>query len=746
MPLFELKNSSIYFEKICALKKEVNSRRRYRSESACRLSLNNIQLLPGTAPSIPSKKRVRVPIPAIKGVKDQVLTGAIVEHSPRYWNDSFVDLALVQMTSCNEFNAPLKFWDQPESWAPTLTQLKEALLSLLSKPNTWRSIALDQVFFYKNQKINHAVTQDFYDDFLISLAKNASINASLKELSISPFSLAQHRERLVCFLTQDTELESLHLQINQVNTGDWLALCQVLEKHPRLNTLNLGRSVLDLNAYSALTNLLDKNYRLKITLSESANTYLNKYFPVDYSILMERLSKSGVELFVENYLSQNKLLQMAFSALESIQKLKLSFRFDKIKKQTRLEEQFDFLLTNQGHCALTSSKKEAWLEKACVLPEIYQHHKEYMKEYAELVRLDLGEFLKEQGKTVGYLLLEKVLETANVKAMEVLLKANVNLFECPTVDNEDPFLPRLFRDEAHPALQKIVLQHMAEDSSLVNLALERFSAYSEICKIFRTFGTKLSQYANILVYKIDPPLFTAFARNILDLCRQALDIEPPSKKRKEEFGKVHLYVAEILQIVKDNPQGKSGYDSFTKAQKIVQEMIRYSSRFAARGISGGSFLHDGILEFAEDFYQKLEDSKGDIVDKLVENNTDIVDEAVIAQQRNDIAEKDTTINDLLETIKKQQADLDEKVEKEREQHRQENERLRQESEQHRQESEQHQRESEQHQREKAALQAEIERLRRLMPAQNSRQNQMSEETTPQDQERAGSGRCFSARR
>ncbi len=57
---------------------------------------------------------------------------------------------------------------------------------------------------------------------------------------------------------------------------------------------------------------------------------------------------------------------------------------------------------------------------------------------------------------MGYLLLEKVLETANVKAMKVLL-------EWPSLNDEDPFLPRLFREEAHHALQKIVLQHMAED-------------------------------------------------------------------------------------------------------------------------------------------------------------------------------------------------------------------------------------------------------------------------------------------
>ncbi len=181
----------------------------------------------------------------------------------------------------------------------------------------------------------------------------------------------------------------------------------------------------------------------------------------------------------------------------------------------------------------------------------------------------------------------------------------------------------------------------------MELALERFCAYSDICKLFRTFGTKMDQYAGTLVYKIEPPLLMSFARNILNLCRKALHIEPPSKKRKEEYAKIHLYIAKILQIVEDDAQGKSSYDSFTRAQKIVQEMMGNSSR-AERGIYGRSFLHDGILEFAEDFHQKLEDSKDNIVHKK---------DDLIAKQSNDLQEKDTTIKNLIEMMERQKTDM-----------------------------------------------------------------------------------------
>ena len=50
------------------------------------------------------------------------------------------------MIFINGFNAPLQFMDQAENLETQLTALKEALLSLLSQPDTWSSIELARVF------------------------------------------------------------------------------------------------------------------------------------------------------------------------------------------------------------------------------------------------------------------------------------------------------------------------------------------------------------------------------------------------------------------------------------------------------------------------------------------------------------------------------------------------------------------------------------------------------------------------
>ena len=285
------------------------------------LHLSKVQFLPGPLP------RAEMP--------EHVLSGAAVEHTPRLWHGRLTDVAIVQMGAANGFNASLNFRNQEESQEQQLAVLKGALLSLLGLPTTWNSIELDHVFFHKNHHKDHETTEHFYNDLLSSLAKNDS----LKELSIKPFSLTKYRNSLVNFLTQNTELEVLRLEISEANGQDWQELSQILAAHFKLKSLNLDNSVLDANAYSVLANLLDENYRIEITLPEPTDEDLLKA----YEPLKQRLSKPGLVRFTEDYLSQYKLIQVAVTALESLQKLKSS-PIDQIKEETLLGKQFDFLL------------------------------------------------------------------------------------------------------------------------------------------------------------------------------------------------------------------------------------------------------------------------------------------------------------------------------------------------------------------------------------------------------------------
>ncbi len=77
---FELKNSQIYIENIQELERHIKNLKEYSLESFCQLHLNNIQLLPGTSPSTEMQQ-------------EHVLSGSIVEHSPRAWSEHFTDVA-----------------------------------------------------------------------------------------------------------------------------------------------------------------------------------------------------------------------------------------------------------------------------------------------------------------------------------------------------------------------------------------------------------------------------------------------------------------------------------------------------------------------------------------------------------------------------------------------------------------------------------------------------------------------------
>ncbi|WP_461094292.1 hypothetical protein, partial [Staphylococcus aureus] len=45
-------------------------------------------------------------------------------------------------------------------------------------------------------------------------------------------------------------------------------------------------------------------------------------------------------------------------------------------KQTLLMKRINFLLSDQGSRELTDSEKEAWLEEARVVPDVYTNHRE----------------------------------------------------------------------------------------------------------------------------------------------------------------------------------------------------------------------------------------------------------------------------------------------------------------------------------------------------------------------------------
>jgi len=609
--LFELTNAQIFFEHIVGLKKEIQHLKDDKPRiHNYEIDLKNISVIPGLLPR--------------EGQK-QLLTGRANEHENRSWNEKFPDAFLAQMATVNEFNIPLNFMDTGKDYEINLDTLAQSLIFLLVQPDFWNSVKLERLFFYKKDQIDYKTTRHFYNSLLNSLAQNES----LKALSIKPFSLSQHRKGLVDFLTQHTELEVLQLEVIEANGQDWLELCQILSTHPKLKSFHLDdNSLLDANAYSALVSLLDKNYRIEISLPEPTECALLEA----YEPLKQRLSKTGLERFKEDHLAQDKLLHVALTALDFIQKLRST---DQIKKQVLFKKQFDFLIANEGQLAITHYQKEDWAKSINVLPLVYQHHTEYLKNESSLVRLQMDKLVADGSKTVGYVLMEKALETQNRGALETLINANVNLFEFPD-NEEEPFLVKALQSRGD--LKRLVVEHIRQDQRLTERASEYLAVYPDLSDLFKEFKEHLDGYGAHLVKKDNPSILLLISKKILSTWRKVLDLENPSGRRGRECAEILLTLDKSLQIIGHTPGGAS-YDSFDEVHKIMIKM-REDSMQALRGFFNTSLLHEKILKLIKKFEMQLLATKKVVVDK-----------------------KDEAINHLEENHQREKALLHEKLKK-----------------------------------------------------------------------------------
>ncbi|HEY2566278.1 MAG TPA: hypothetical protein VGH95_01020 [Candidatus Aquirickettsiella sp.] len=431
---FELKNSKFSSGNIQDLEKNIEQLQQKPFSIPLRIRLKDIRMIP----DISRRKHG---------------SGPVIQHVPRRWADNYGDLAISQMGSLHGFNTPMSFGDVNEVfWHPLeletpLEALKKDLLSLLTQ--SWSSIELDQLFFCPYHQIDALATQQFYNELLKSLANNSA----LQKLSISPFSLSKQID-VIQFLA-NTTLEQLHLDITEADPSSWQQLCRILERHPTLKSLNFGNSVLDTSAYTTLADLLDKNYQIDIILAEPTDVTDVKVLNT-YQALKKRLSKPGLERFKEKYLSQDKLLQIAIVALESLKEFNSNPQ--QTLQQAKLEQQFAFLLRSQASLAITDGNYTD------LLHPIYLDHRYLINEKSpELVQLDVNTLPSNISKTIGCILLEKALEANNQKAIQTLLNANANLLEFPSHE-EEPFLVKLLQTQG--AIKTLVLERIHRDSQL----------------------------------------------------------------------------------------------------------------------------------------------------------------------------------------------------------------------------------------------------------------------------------------
>ncbi len=561
---------------------------------------------------------------------------------------------------------------------------------------SWSSIELDQLFFCPYHQLDALATQQFYNELLKSLANNLA----LQKLSISPFSLSKQIE-VIQFLANIT-LEQLHLEITEADPSAWQEFCRILEHHPTLKSLNLGNSVLDTSAYTALANLLDKNYQIDIILAEPTDVKVLNI----YQALKKSLSKPGLERFKEKYLSQDKLLQIAIVALESLKELNSNSQ-QTLQQAAQLEQQFAFLLRGQASQAITDGNYTDLLhpiyqdhrylinEKSPVLVQLHvdtlpsnmsktigcillekaleannqkaiqtllnananllefpPHEEEpflvkllqtqgaiktlvleRIRRDSQLEESDLFQLqLADGSKTVGYVLLKKVLETQNLSALQNLLNAKADLFETPE-DEQEPFLVKVFQSPGE--LKKFVVDYIRQDSRLIALTSERLKNYPGLLQVFMHLKDHLDKYSLHLVKKDNPSLLMSIAYEALATWNKMLGLQNPSETRDKECAQIYKDLDASLKVINQNPLGVT-YAALSEVQMIMHKMKKKSVN-ALRGIFNVSSLHDKAIKLVDEFDSQLEANKAQI---FVQQNEMLKNQAEKIKQLEENHEKE----------------------------------------------------------------------------------------------------------
>lgn len=473
----------------------------------------------------------------------------------------------------------------------SLNNAKSLLSCLLNQIDTWSSIKIDRVFFSaKNEtgERSNDLKIDFCNYLLNSLAEH--MGTSLNEFSLTPFSLSKNLPALAYFLARRTSLRILHLDITKENQRNWLMLSEVLAAHPNINYLDFGNTPFDENAATALSKLLSENYRIaKITIAAPHGNWIL----VDaYHQINQRLSIPYRLRFKEERLSLEALLTLTFQTLTEIKRNNLKKQIDP-QKNTLLMKRISFLLSNQGTLAINDAEKEQWLKEAYVLPAVYYHNKEYMKEFSSFVQLPLDRLVPGGSNTVGYLLLERALEVKNTNIIQCLLESNANLFEPPPEHIKKPFLVRLF--EVDGPLEEWVIHYLKKDLNLLVPAVKILSPYLGVGSICNSLKEHLTIYCSISENSKKQSALSCLLNRVMS------HFQDNQGACTQNF---HNLVWYTKAATDDTVNKNVAYGSLFEAQKILEHIVR-NSKQTHRGFWGSSKLHDDLLRFGKELHSQL---------------------------------------------------------------------------------------------------------------------------------------------
>ena len=536
-------------------------------------------------------------------------------------------------------------------------KFEKELLSVLKSRLAWSSIKIEGVYFQQGPERKHYLSARFHRPLLSHLMRLDSLTT----LSLDPFFLSEGRVLLDNFLTGNMSLRYLSLGLTAGGTADWEKLGLNLAKHSRLIQANFGNTelvqanfentVLNNANCSGLLTLAGNCYKTDIIFPElrlQDEIYLDMELREKYQALIERLKvykNTHEQRFIDERLSEASILDLvtnALSGLNPAQEITHSASLhDSAGPEAKLAEGAARVVgrlidatVNEAQAAdrslernpSTDSEKEqkarnllAYLirtenspailnsEVYRMLPQIYRDNWEYLENNLSPLKLNLNNPHPDKKQSIAYFLLNKVYESNDKKAFQLLMNPKVDVYGLTTGVQEGFFL-KVSRDNNQDRLplREILLEYVIQDNEAMGKIEESLEElYPTLIGCYQALNKHLKRYAKILHRRTD--VTDSISQCIAKLKSIMVLVwkEDTAAKRPEEFAAIRGHFQEsILSILVTKEEIRPSSDKFEAARAGLLAMIKISKK-AEKGRVLKSNLHPGVLEISEATIEEL---------------------------------------------------------------------------------------------------------------------------------------------
>ncbi len=539
-------------------------------------------------------------------------------------------------------------------------QFAKELRSVFQSGLAWNSIKIERVYFQQGSEGKYYLNDSFHRPLLSHL----SGHNSLASLSLNPFFLGEGIKPLGKFLTKNTHLQNLSLGLTAGGPADWEELGSELAKHSRLIQANFENTVLNNANCSGLLILAENYYKKGITfpkLQVQNGRTLTREMNKEYQALTERLRGTPKQRFIDERLSEASILDLVTSTLIKIKSAQKATYYksslhdsagpkEKIAEGAlRVVGRLIDATVNEAQAAdgrLERSRnedaKQNQIERALtlfayligvqdpetirhsdeayqVLPKVYQDNREHLDDHLSLLKLNLNDPHPDPDKnqSIAYFLLDKVYKIKNAQALQLLMKAEVNIYRS-TSGVQEAFLVKVSRsnDQDMLPLQQALLKQITKDKkAMEKIEKDLVKQYPELILLYLELDQHLDRYAEILRARGDD---TKTINRLIAKLKSALILvwkEDTAANRAVEFSEIKCHFQEsVLSIMprKDIRSGNNEFESarrpgnneFESARKCFKEIIEISNK-AKKGRFMSSNLHGDVVRISEDIINQI---------------------------------------------------------------------------------------------------------------------------------------------